>query len=60
MRATEKGRWRKKTTAEEERKQTVGGKVAEMFVGIPGPVSPRALLIGDDLKMARALIWRRP
>lgn len=40
MRATEKEREREgeeKTTGEEERKKTVGGKVAEMFVGIPKP-----------------------
>lgn len=37
-RVRERGRQRekkKKTTGEEERKETMGGKVAEMFVGIP-------------------------
>lgn len=61
-RVRERGRQRekKKTTGEEERKETMGGKVAEMFVGIPQKTpSLQSVMIGKYWEMARAGTWRK-
>lgn len=53
-RVRERGTQReKKTTGEEERNKTVGGKVAEMFVGIPQK-NPVAAVCDET---ARAGMW---
>lgn len=57
-RATEKER-EEKTRGEEQRKKTVGGKVAEMFVGIPQPGLCSLGWAGKLLKRAGAGMWHR-